>query len=475
MVSKMLPHLIRSIILKDDVDASEKFVAECAHGNTIGLTFLELLIEKNIQVWIPATCSVAGHPQSFPQIWRTQFRHMALCTFEFSRRKNSRVNTSIGYQAFRCGETMDISNFGKNGGCRHGPYSLDGSEMLRYTTKQLSYGSFCGFDLRFQKLHLSYQAAEFNCGGISEIGQTQRSSGCLLDPLRALQSQPPPRSLCDYPSNLSQIKCSKLFGSGSPLEQLFRSGDEYVGEESFIFGEDFIQHSENPAFSIAHLVNEFHAETCQVSQWLDIRARDIAWTDPADTQQVGDNPGIASIIFDFTNSGTAISVGLERIDHHHLETLLQKMMVDGKPVMARSLESDDAWFGLPAKQVHQGGYTLSGMLEPEELAYLMAFCVHQTDLMGVFTDIDTNGNHEAPPMTDLCGGAVPNSLRAYSLVRHAWLIHNLLICNLSQERGSILSVEALPSRRLSAAPASHVINSTPRSMGVFGTKYYTRR
>ena len=45
MVSKMLPHLIRSIILKDDVDASEKFVAECAHGNTIGLTFLELLIE----------------------------------------------------------------------------------------------------------------------------------------------------------------------------------------------------------------------------------------------------------------------------------------------------------------------------------------------------------------------------------------------------------------------------------------------
>jgi hypothetical protein len=95
----------------------------------------------------------------------------------------------------------------------------------------------------------------------------------------------------------------------------------------------------------------------------------------------------------------------------------------------------------------------------------MAFCVHQTDLMGVFANIDTHGNHEAPPITDLCGGAVPNSLRAYSLGRHAWLIHNLLICNLSQERGSILSVEALSSRRLIAAPASHTIYSIPRSTG----------
>jgi len=465
MVLEILPHLIWSILLEDDVDASEKLVTECAHGNTIGLTFMELLSEENIQVGIPATCAVGSHPQGFPQIWGAPFRHMALCAFEFSRRENSRVNTSVGYQAFGCGETMDISDFGKNGGCRDNPYSLDGSEMLRYKTEQLGYGSFCSFDLRFQKLHLSYQAAEFNCGSISEIRQTQRSSCCLLDPLRALQPQAPMRSLCDYPTNLSQIKGSKLFGSGSSLEQLFRSCDEHVGEECFIFGEDLIQHYENPAFSIANLVNEFHTETCQVPQWLDVRTRDIAWTNPADTQQVGDNPGITSIIFDLTNSGAAISVGLEGIDHHHLETLLQKIMVDGQPVMPGSLESDDAWFGLPVKQFHQGSYTLSGMLEPEEFAYLMAFCVHQTDLMGVFANIDTHGNHEAPPITDLCGGAVPNSLRAYSLVRHAWLIHNLLICNLSQERGSILSVEALSSRRLIAAPASHTIYSIPRSTG----------
>ena len=140
-------------------------------------------------------------------------------------------------------------------------------------------------------------------------------------------------------------------------------------------------------------------------------------------------------------------------------------MVECQPVVAGSLQSDDTGLRLVAKKLYQASNALPGVLEPEEATYLVPFCIQQADLVRTFADIDAYGNHEAPPKAYLRGRAAPDSVRAYSLVRDAWPNHNLLICSPSQERGSILSGEASPSRRLNAAPASHVIESTPRSMG----------
>jgi hypothetical protein len=390
---------------------------------------------------------------------------VALCALELSRGEDGRVNAGVSYQTFQSWEAMDVTNLSIDSSRRSSPYAFDGSEMLGHLTEKSSQGSFYSFGLHFQELHLSQKATELNCGSIPKVRQSQRGPGCLLEMLCPLRSQTTSRSLYDHPCNLSQIKGGKLLGGSSPLEELLRSGNEHTGEEALIFGEDLIQHPENPPLSITHLVNEFHAEAGQVTHRLDVRTGHIAWSNPANAQQVGNNPSIPPVVLDLTNGRAAVGVGLERIDCHQLETLLEEVVIEGKPVMTSGLKSDDARLRLLAKNLYKGSYALSGVLEPKKAAYLVAICVQQADLVGTFPDIDADRNHEAPPKAYLCGRAVPNSMRAYSLVRDAWPNHNLLIGSPSQERGSILSCEAYPSRRLSAAPASHAIEFTPRSMG----------
>ena len=133
--------------------------------------------------------------------------------------------------------------------------------------------------------------------------------------------------------------------------------------------------------------------------------------------------------------------------------------------MPGGLQGDDARLRLLAKKLYQGSHAFSGMLEPKEAAYLVAFWSSRQTSWERFPTSMPDRNHQAPPKAYSCGRAVPNSMRAYSLVRDAWPNHNLLICSPSQERGSILSVRGLSLKEVDAAPASHATEFTPRSMG----------
>jgi hypothetical protein len=287
-----------------------------------------------------------------------------------------------------------------------------------------------------------------------------------LEVLGSLEAQAPSRGLSDYLGDLLQVQSSKLLCSSSPLQEFLRGGDEHTGEEALVFREDLVQYAENSPLGIAYLVNEFHAEAGQVPQRLDVRAGNIPRAYPADAQEVSDNPGIPLVVFDFADSGTPIGMDLEGIDCYHAKAFLEKVLIKRQPVVSRSLQGDDAELGLSSKQLHQGCHALSGMLEAKEAAYLASLCVQQTNLVGTFSHINTYRVHEVPPNIELCGGAFPDSMRGtYSLVCDAWPNHNLLICSPSQERGSILSGEAFPSRGLNAAPASYANQFILRSIG----------
>lgn len=452
MSKQISTNFIGTILLKNYVDAPEELTAESDDSYAVGFAFPQLPGEESIQVGIRRASPGGSHPQGFPQRRASLVWKYGAVYPQILRREDSRVNAGISHQAFQSRKAANISNLGGDGSCRNSSNPLDRSEMLGNLREKPLNGGFDSLRLDFQELH---------CSGIPRIRQAQRSSSRLLKTLGPLHAQPTVGTLVDNLDNLFQVQGSEFFGSGRSVEELSGGGDEYTGKKALVLREDLIQHTQDSSLSITYLVNELHAEARQVPQGLDVRTGDVTRPNSANTQQVGDIPGILSVTFDLADSGTAVGMTLESIDCHHGEGFLQEVLIECQPVVARGFQSDDAGLRLMREKLRQASHALPGMLQPKEAADLMAVSVQQADFVGTLADIDAHRNHALPPKADLCGRAVPDSMRAYSLVRDAWPNHNQLICSPSQERGRILSCEALPSRRPSAAPASNDTDLPP--------------
>lgn len=305
---------------------------------------------------------------------------------------------------------MDVPDLSVDGSRRDSSYALDGGEMLGHLAEKALQGSFYGLDLHLKELDLGQKTAHLDRGSITKVGQAQGYPGCLLETLGSLHAQGASRSPLDHLSDLLQVEGSEFLSSSSPLEELPGAGDEDNGEEALVLGEDLIQHPQDSPLGIAHLINQLRAEAGQVSQRLEVRAGDIAGANPTDTQQVGYDPGISSVILDLADGGATVGMDLERVDRHHPEALVEEVVIQGKPVVSSSLQGDETGLGLMSKEIHQGCDTMSRMLEAEEAAYLVPFRIQEADLVGELPHVDAYRDHEKPPEAYLCGRAIPDSL-----------------------------------------------------------------